>query len=147
MPVDAAALVVALVALAISVWSAVNSHRSATADRTVAHVEQERRSEEEASRQLANVTVQFRRAGKGAFIIVRNSGPAAAHDVDLEIDNQTHGLIVRKEGLPAHVLLPGDEIALIAMTTGNTPSSVPAVLTWRDSAGEHREERRLTTAR
>jgi hypothetical protein len=142
---DIGTLVIAVLALLVSGWSAWTAHRALKESRRVGDIEAERRAEEVAARDRAEMVVEFERRSKGGGpLLIRNHGPAAAADVDLVIDAETHHLILRRDGLPVAHLAAGDEHPLPAMTTGSTSASIPYTLRWSDPAGDHQEERRLS---
>ena len=98
----------------------------------------------------ANVSASIKKedswAGGGAQwkLVIRNGGPADAHNVDLEFKEpqQLVPASELKRKLPLLLLAPGEEIRLVASAAMGQPSKYEVTLKWRD-AEQRAEDRQL----
>lgn len=137
---DQAALAASVVAVVVSLLSAVYA-------RKIAVIEKERRAEEVSASQVASVTARIeswessgRMASGAAFgsntrLVVRNGGPAVAYGVSLAVTSSTRSPL-GVENFPLEELAPGEEWHEWASITVGEKLPIRCVLSWRDGRGD-----------
>lgn len=138
MAVDVAALIVAGLALVVSAASAVYAGQ-------IARLEKARRGEEVEASRTANVLVSLRTHDRTRDrLIIRNDGPATAHDVSVTDDAGRDRTVFSDAAFPLSSMVPGEVFEVSAALAQGDPIPYPVVVRWSDGRGSH--ERRMLLA-
>jgi len=139
-----ASLVVAIIALLVAIIVAVVERRQAS---RITAIQEARRSEEVADRQAAHLVVQFepiKTSGgvPGRRLVIHDDGPAAARDIDVELDPQAeeNGPELYEPPWPL-TLQVGQRFEVMAIVSASTPMDVGATVRWSDERGPHEDRR------
>jgi len=106
----------------------------------VAALQAEAARAQKAKSVTADVRVALRGGGVRCRVSVRNEGPGAARDLNLNIAGGNDSLLLRGDydvKLPIRELLPGDEVSLAAGVTHGDPPAYDAELVWTNEDGSH----------
>ncbi len=155
--VDAAALVISLLALLASGASALFSWRQAQAAHTSARIESERRVEEveareqtETEQKIAHVSLQLSPPTRNTqpTLLVRNAGPAKAENIRVTFDASDDGLSAPMTRMWSDLqgdLKPGESASAGAGLTAETTRRFRVTLEWIDGRGPQHETVLLRT--
>lgn len=96
-------------------------------------------------RRRAKLQIRLRRTVQGgAEFHIHNAGEAAAHDVVLDFPPESGPADLAADG-PIPTLYPGESFAIPALVSEQDPSRYMGELRWRDGAGDHQEERSVSS--
>jgi hypothetical protein len=137
-------VVVAALALGVSIWSVVTMRRMAQqqTDLQARLLALETARDEAQARQTqrANVRAGIQKTGRDWRLIVINEGQATARNVKVELDGgplMAHTLVVRGED-EVTKLGPGASARYLLAPTMGSPMKVDARVTWSDDSGNGR---------
>lgn len=152
---DIAALIVAILALAVSLASVRYSQQQAKAATVTAEIESDRRADEVASRADAaqaalvadlTVTIEPGDRNNGGRLVVTNLGPRAAKDVNVTFDAAEDGRpapITQRWRELSGTLEAGDAVAVNAGISPQTTRRFWVLLEWTDERGQQHKRVRL----
>jgi len=137
-------VIVAALALGVSIWSVVATYRMAQRqtelqERLLA-LETARDEAQARQTQRANVRAVIQKAGRDWRLIVTNEGQATARNVKIELDGgplMAHTLVVRGHEEMTK-LGPGASARYLLAPTMGSPMMVDARVTWDDDSGDGR---------
>jgi hypothetical protein len=143
---------VALMALVVAGLDAIGMLvlllRQNRTNQRLADIEEARRTEEVAGRDIADVRVLARRTGAGDFeFIVKNEGPAEALEVDpRDVRSAESGQVpsIWFEGVPIPSLLAGEEARFKGLSGGGFASVLTVELSWTDPRGHQKRTRQIS---
>jgi hypothetical protein len=143
---EAAAIIVSIVALAVSIFAVNYARLAAHAQRRLTEIEQARRDDEVGKQGRALLRARFVRGGSSQLLVV-NEGLAAAHDVIMKVEASEGSIgdrpIIHGE-LPTEISA-GGTIALVVMMHSHVASTCDVTFTWSDDAGSHTETQQVST--
>lgn len=137
-------VVVAALALGVSIWSVVTMRRMAQRqtelqERLLA-LETSREDARSRQTQRANVRAAIQKTGRDWRLIVLNEGPATARSLRVELDGGpllAHTLVPRGQD-EVTKLGPGASARYLLAPTMGSPMKVDARVTWADDSGDGR---------
>jgi hypothetical protein len=137
-------VVVAALALGVSIWSVVSSRRTANLQNELQQrlLALEIAREEERVRQAksANLRAMIQKTGRDWRLLVTNEGEVTARNVKVELDGGpllVHTLVPRGQD-EVTKLGPGAQARYLLAPTMGSPMRVDARVTWDDDSGEGR---------
>jgi HAMP domain-containing protein len=136
-----AGLLVAIVALAVSVVSLVRARRVEGDQKSLRRVTEELTRKQleamggqEIAAKRARVVASLEKTGQSSWkFFLTNYGPAVARHVTFELIDCEHSPLIRNdvaEKIPVRILQPGSQISLIAAITMGTPRALHAKVGW-----------------
>jgi len=147
MAVSTAAIVLSIVALAVSILAANYARVTAHAQRRLTEIEQARRDDEVSTRGRAVLRARFVRDGRSDQLLVVNEGLATAHHVTMKVEASEGSTgeppIIHGE-IPTEISA-GGTTALIALWHAHVASTCDVTFTWSDDAGNHTETHQVST--
>lgn len=145
-----AALVLAIIALAVSIWAALSNHRMAQSSDVLAKLESARRQDEETAKaraetasRRADLRLRHEPSGQAttAWLVVVNNGPANARNVTI-VGDHPGDVSLMLQG-PIAELRSGDEVRLGHALNFGSKADVQFRLSWDDDEGHHEESRSM----